>query len=295
MNATNVSNTVLHRLAEEFGDLTPEAQKAARYVLDNPRDVGVSTVREIATAAKVKPNTVVRMARQVGFEGYDDFREPFRDAIRNGQVTFPDRARFLQGIRKSGQMGEVYADMVQSALRNIEETFSGITADTLTEAAQVIWDSRNVFTLGVGVNNANARNFTYLASTGMVQFHAIPRAGSVATDDLAWSDERDVLIAITSAPYRSEVTGAVAVARDQGIKVIGITDGLSSPIYRNADYGFVVAVDTPQFFPSSVSTLALLETLLSFVIAHSGDDIVRRVDAFHSRRHRLGLYGEDQE
>ncbi len=93
MNGTNVSSTVLTRLAEEYGDLTPEAQKAAKYVLENPRDIGVSTVRELAVAANVKPNTVVRMARQVGFEGYEDFREPFRDAIRRGRVDFPDRAR----------------------------------------------------------------------------------------------------------------------------------------------------------------------------------------------------------
>ncbi|WP_424831980.1 MurR/RpiR family transcriptional regulator [Ruegeria sp.] len=290
MTDTNVSATVLTRLAEEFGELTPEAQKAARYVLENPRDVGVSTVREIAKAAEVKPNTVVRMARQVGFEGYEDFREPFRQAIRQGHVDFPDRARFLQEIRKSGQMGDLYADMVQAALRNIEETFAGITTEALTAAAQAIWNSRNVFTMGVGVNNANARNFTYLASTGMVQFHAIPRAGSVATDDLAWSDDRDVLIAITSAPYRSEVLDAVTVAREQGVTIIGITDSLASPIYRAADHGFVVAVDTPQFFPTSVSALALLETLLSFIIAQAGGEIVERVEAFHSRRHRLGIY-----
>ena len=111
MNDTNVSSRVLSRLSDEFGDLTPEAQKAARYVLENPADVGVSTVREIAEAAQVKPNTVVRMARQVGFEGYDDFREPFREAIRRGQVTFPDRARYLQDIGKSGHLGELYAEL----------------------------------------------------------------------------------------------------------------------------------------------------------------------------------------
>ncbi|MEM7378954.1 MAG: MurR/RpiR family transcriptional regulator [Pseudomonadota bacterium] len=292
MNDTNVSNAVLDRLAEEYRELTPEAQKAAKYVLDNPRDVGVSTVREIAEAASVKPNTFVRMARQVGFDGYEEFRQPFREAIRQGEVTFPDRARFLQAISKSGQMGEVYADMVQSALANIEETFANISADALTTAAQAIWTSRNVFTLGVGVNNANARNFTYLASTGMVHFHAIPRAGSVATDDLAWSDQRDVLIGITCAPYRREVIEAVAVAREQGVTVIGITDSRASPLYQEADHGFVVAADTPQFFPSSVSTLALLETLLSFVIAQAGDEIVARVEAFHARRHTIGIYAE---
>lgn len=295
MNDTNVSQSVLTRLSEEWSALTPEAQKAARYVLENPRDVGVSTVREIAEAANVKPNTVVRMARQVGFEGYDDFREPFRDAIRAGQVSFPDRARWLQDISRSGDLGGLYADMVGAAIRNLEDTFGGISPDQLREAAEVIWASRNVYTLGVGVNNANARNFTYLASTGMKAFHAIPRPGSTPVDDLAWADERDVLIAMTCKPYRTEVVEAVKIAKEQGIKVVSISDSPASPIVLPVDHGFVVSIDTPQFFPSSVSTIAVLETLLSFVIASASDEIVERVESFHHRRHQLGLYTKEPE
>jgi DNA-binding MurR/RpiR family transcriptional regulator len=79
----------------------------------------------------------------------------------------------------------------------------------------------------------------------------------------------DVLIAMTCRPYRTEVVETVEIAREQGMTVIGLSDSPASPIIRTADHGFVVAVDTPQFFPSSVSTIALLETLLSFVIAVS--------------------------
>ena len=293
MNDTNVSSLVLERLTDEWDALTPEAQKAARYVLENPADVGVSTVREIALAAKVKPNTFVRMARQVGFEGYDDFREPFRDAIRRGQVSFPDRARWLQDIRRSGDLGGLYADMVGAAIRNIEDSFAGITAAQLQNAAEAIWNSRSVFSLGVGVNNSNVSNFTYLASTGMTQFFAIPRPGSTATDDLAWADERDVLIAITCKPYRSEVIEALHIAREQGLTIVGISDSPASPVIRQADHGFVVSAETPQFFPSSISTIALLETLLSFVIAVSSEEIVERVEKFHKRRHELGIYHEE--
>ena len=293
MNGTNVSNSILERLAVELSELTPEARKAATYVLENPRDVGVSTVREIALAAKVKPNTVVRMARQVGFEGYDDFRAPFREAIRRGAADFPDRARWLQDIRKTGDLGGLYADMVRDVLANVEETFAGISTNDLKAAAHAIWASRNVFTLGVGVNNSNARNFTYLASTGMKQFHAIPRAGSTPVDDLAWADKRDVLIAITCKPYRSEVVEAVRIARGQGMTIVALSDSPASPIICDADHGFVVSVDTPQFFPSSVSIIALMETLLSFVIAVASDEIVERVETFHKRRHQLGLYYED--
>lgn len=234
------------------------------------------------------------MARQVGFKGYDDFRAPFREAIRHGAADFPDRARWLQDVRKSGALGGLYADMVQTALRNMEESFAGISIEQLIAAATAIWESRNVFTLGVGLQNSNARNFTYLASTGMVQFHAIPRAGSTPVDDLAWADKRDVLIAITCKPYRKEVVEAVRIAGEQGMTIIGISDSPASPIIRNADHGFNVSVDTPQFFPSSVSIIALLETLLSMVVSVASEEIVDRVEMFHQRRHQLGLYVEDQ-
>ena len=193
----------------------------------------------------------------------------------------------------SGDMGQLYADMVGSTLANVEETFARIDVAELQTAGKRLWQSRRVFTLGVGVNHSNARNFTYLASTGMTEFHAIPRAGSVATDDLAWCDERDALIAMTSKPYRTEVIEAVHVAREQGMTVIGISDSPASPIVTAAQHGFVVGVETPQFFPSSVATIAVLETLLSFVIAAASGTVVDRVARFHQRRHDLGIYVED--
>jgi DNA-binding MurR/RpiR family transcriptional regulator len=210
------------------------------------------------------------MARVLGFEGYDDFREPFREEIRRARASFPDRARWLQSFRarrtgpalcRHGQLGP--AQHRGDVRRHRRAPPQGSGRGHLGFA--------QVFHLGVGVNNANARNFTYLASTGMEQFHAIPRPGSTAIDDLAWADSRDVLIAMTCKPYRTEVVEAVQMAREQGVTVIGISDSPASPVVIGSDIGFVAAVDTPQFFPSSVSTIALLETLLSFVIASASE------------------------
>jgi len=287
------SAEVLASVVAGFEQLTPQVRKAAAYVLENPNDVSVCSIREIADAANVKPNTLVRLAQSIGFDGYDDFRMPFREEVRRGAVNFPDRVRWLQSIGRSGKLGGVYRDMVSTAIGNLEETFAGIDEVTLTSAARAIWRSRQIFTLGVGVNNSNAQNFTYLASTGMVQFFAIPRPGSTPIDDLAWADQRDVLIAMTCKPYRVEVVNAVQSARDQGVQIIAISDSPASPIIVGADHAFVVAVDTPQFFPSSVSMIALLETLLSFVIAVATPNVVERVKLFHDRRHQLGIYVED--
>jgi len=129
----------------------------------------------------------------------------------------------------------------------------------------------------------------------MVEFHAIPGPGSNAADDIAWADRRDVMIAITLRPYRREVVEAVRLAREQGVTVIALSDSPASPIAVAAQHRFIVAADTPQFFPSSVAVIALLETLLSFVIAVASPDVVARVETFHKRRHQLGLYLEDPE
>ena len=174
MNGTNVPNPAFSRLSEGLCDLSPEAQKAARYLMDNPNDVGVSSMREMARAAQVKPNTLVRLAQTLGFDGYEDFKKPFQDAIRKGPVGFTDRARWLQSIRQRGEMGTLLADMAASALNNIEATFAELNEAELKKAALSVWNSRQTFTLGVGVNAANAQNFSYLASTGMVNFHTIP-------------------------------------------------------------------------------------------------------------------------
>ncbi len=287
------SEVVLSKLSTAFDALTPEAQKAARYVLENPREVSVSTVREVAGAAQVSPNTLVRMARQLGFEGYDDFREPFRDAVRRGSAGFAGRAKRLQDARAAGGLDGLFAEMAASARANLEQTFAGLDAAELRAAAEAIWKARDVYVLGVGVNNANARNFTRLASMAMTRFHAIPSAGATPTDDVAWADERDALIAMTTRPYRVEVVKTVALARAQGVTVVALSDSRASPIIRAADHPFVVATETPQFFPSSVAIIAVLEALLSFVVASASPDIVERVDALHARRRELGLYDEE--
>ena len=300
MNDMNVQKSVaplpqevLQDLAVELRGLTPELHKAAAYVLEHPNDVGVSSIREIAEAAKVKPNTFVRMARSFGFEGYDDFREPFRDEIRRGQVNFPDRARWLQSLSKGGKLDRLYAEMTASAITNIERTFAATDAGRIKAAADAIVRARHTYVLGVGINHTLARNFTYLADMAVDNIQAIPRDGSLAIDDVSRAGADDVLLAMTFKPYRTEVVDAVEIARSTDVTIIGISNSAASPIVAGSDHGFVVQTDTPQFFTSTFATGALLEMLMAFVIADASPDVVANIEKFHDRRHALGIYCDE--
>ena len=87
----------------------------------------------------------------------------------------------------------------------------------------------------------------------------------------------------------------MTLAREQGMKTLCISDSPASPIILGADFKFNVSADTPSFFPSSIATIALLEALLSFVIAVADEKIITRVEEFHRRRHDLGIYRDTPE
>jgi len=301
MNDTTVPSALestqhlLEVVAAALPSMSPQTRKAATYVLEHPNEVGISSIREIAEAADVKPNTFVRMARNAGLSGFDEFRQPFKEELRQQSTPFPDRARWLQSLSASGKHSPLFAELASAAISNIETTFAATDAKTLKNAADAIVAARHTFVLGVGINHTLAQNFSYLASMAVDNITAIPRNGSLAIDDLVRAGSKDVLLAMTFKPYRNEVLEAVALAKQQGLTVIGITDSPASPLLASSDISFVVQTQTAQFFTSTIATSALLETLMAFVIADADTDIVNNIERYHRRRHELGIYHQDAE
>ncbi len=284
---------VVERLIERLPSLSPQLRKAARYVLDHPGEVGVSSISQMAEAAGVKPNTLVRMARAVGFDGYDGFRAPFRERIRAGRQDFPDRARWLQSIAHGGRYGELLTGMAGDVLSNIEALYAGVDAPSIKAAAERIVRARATYVLGVGIAHGPAHNFAYLAGMALGTVVAIPGNGSLPVDHLVRAGTRDVLLAVTFEPYRSEVVRAVGIAREQGAAIIAISDSLASPIAVGAEHAFCVPTDSAQFFTSTVALGALFETLMAFVVACAPPRAVASIERFHRRRRESGVYWDE--
>ena len=301
MNDMNVPSSdlttadVLRLLADALPDLTPEPRKAAAWLLENPAEIGVSSLRQIAEAADVKPNTLVRMARALDFAGFEEFRAPFRENLRSGRDSFPDRARWLQSLARGGHIEALVADMAGAALSGVEDLYASLDAGELKRAADLILGARRTYALGVGIANPVARNFSYIAGMALDGVTAIPQAGSLPVDDLARAGSGDVLLAMTFKPWRREVVDAVAAAHDQGIEVIAISDSLAAPIMAGAAHRFVVPTQTPQMFTSTIALSAFLETLLAMLIAQAGEQAVGNIEGFHDRRHRLGIYCDEDK
>ena len=280
---------ILQALTNALEEMSPQVRRAATYVLTHPGEVAVTSMRGIAEAAEVNPNTLVRMARAVGFGGYEDFRQPFRQQAADGTPSFPDRARFLQSINEGGRHGALLAGMAAAALGNVESLFAEVQAGELKAAADLINAARRAYVLGVGVAKPLAENFAYVAGMAVDNVTAIPTIG-LAIDDVARMRGDDVLVAMTFSPFRSEIVEAVRLADRRGVPVIAISDSWAAPIAAPAAHAFIVPDDSPLPFSSCIAAVALLEALLAFVVADSPADVVGSIDAFHAHRRSAGIY-----
>jgi DNA-binding MurR/RpiR family transcriptional regulator len=285
---------VVAALTEAFAGLPPALQAAARCIIDNPREAGVKSTRALAAKASVHPNAFVRLARQIGFDGYDEMRERFRDFLVSDDLGgFRDRARWLQELSAEGGSAAIVGEMAAAVDDNVERGFLAQDARKLEAICDRILVARRVFVLGMGSAYGLAYQFWYVARMAFGHVSPIPRHGSHPVDDLALIGEDDLLVALTFQPYRAETMDAVRLAKRRGAPVVGITDSVTSPLAREADQSVICPTSTPQFFQSHAAVTGVLETLIALLVSRAGEDAQARIDAFHQERLAIGIYEED--
>ena len=285
---------VTEALTQVFPDLPPALQAAARFIIDNPREVGLQSMRSLAAKASVHPNAFVRLARLIGFEGYDDLRERFRDFLVSDDLGgFGDRARWLQQLAAEGGTAGILSEMAGAVSDNLERGFVKQDPKHLEAVCDAILGARLVYIAGVGSAHSLAHQFWYVARMAFDNMLPVPREGSQPIDDLAHVGADDLLIALTFQPYRVETMAAVRLAKRRGAKVIGITDSITSPLAREADEVLVCPTSTPQFFQSQAAVTALLETLIAVLVGRAGEAARLRIEAFHEQRLAAGIYEEN--
>lgn len=291
----NDPETVIQQLQSAYASMAPRVRQAARYLLDNPNEIGVSSMRQIAQMADVPPNTLVRMAKSLGFDGYEELRAPFREAIKRGGDSIPDRARSLQDVSKSGRHGELFSQLAEASFDNIETVFAQTSVSDLRSAARRIVKARTAYVLGMGSCYSAMQGFFYVGRMAIPNLVFTPQQANLPLDDLARIGPKDVLFAATYQPYRRETVEATIEATARGATLISMTDSRASPIAAHADLLLLVPTRTPQFFPSTLAMVAMLENLLAFIVSETDADAVSSIEEFDSKRRAAGVYWQGAE
>src|SRR5690606_25136772 len=99
------SGPLAELLVERFETMPPQLQAAARYVLDHPKDVALMSMREQAHHAGVSHSTMMRLARWLGLDGYEDMRALYAEALRNSGTATAGHAAQREGEGGVSEVG----------------------------------------------------------------------------------------------------------------------------------------------------------------------------------------------
>jgi DNA-binding MurR/RpiR family transcriptional regulator len=274
---------VLQRLRTRFDALSPELQRAARWIADHPGETGLLSMRQQARSAGVSAPTMIRLARALGFTDYASLRRPFQDALTGRSIQYGRRASALQASPEAKGIERLAREISVAQGADLGSVLALNPPARLEAAVDAIVAAKRVGFLGVRASFGIAFQFRYaynLIARNGVLFDGI---GGTVHDQVDALNPGDLLIAISQTPYSTPTVEAVNAAAKRGVAVLAITDSALSPLARRATHVLLFRADSISFFPSMIAPLALVELLIAWLAARGGRRVLRRLSEVEAR------------
>lgn len=273
------------RLSRIAATGTPALAQLAAWVLDQSSEVAFSSVRGLAGKAGVNANTVTRLAKELGYDGFDAFRADIRKALAQRAPSYAARAQALRSRTNT----DIFTEMLEANRANADLLHAPELLETLESCIDPLLGARRVHSVGVRSCYAIAHYFAYVGSMAFANFRESPAQPGAIMDQLSMAGPEDIVMAISFAHYSTEVVRACQIARDCGARVLALTDSHRSPLAVGAWKVVALPMAGPQLLPSLSTAFSVVEMLLSGMAARS-PDAVANVTAFEDRITRYGGY-----
>jgi DNA-binding MurR/RpiR family transcriptional regulator len=260
------------RIIKSFETMSGQLQLAARYVLDNPRDVALLSMREQARQAGVQPATMTRFAKHLDLAGYDEIREMYGAAVRDGDLGFARKAGVQVASQKSKGDKAQAAEMLMTLAGQINRLASDDRLEQLVAAAGCLAKARKIYCLGLRSSHSIAWHLHYVLSLIGDRSVHLDGPGGVGTDVLARAKTNDVLVAVSVLPYTRQTIELADHAGMQGLTVVAITDSEVAPLAQVAKHTIIVPTGSPSFFHTMSPAFVVAEILGAIVAGRSGED-----------------------
>ena len=247
-----------NKLLEISDGLPKRLQQCADFVERNTDIIAVSTVAELSKAAGVQPSAFMRFCSLMGFSGYSQMQRLFRE---NHVQRWPDYPTRLENLRASGEEtpSALLAEFVDAGRASLENLVGTIDAETLENAVAAIAKAPMIHIMGLSRAFPVATYLAYALEKMDVPAILHGKFGNLDHRHAILPD--DVLIVITFAPYSQETLKLAEFAKQQGNRIVAITDVPNSQLHAVNAMMLTVSEEDVGAFRALAAPLSLAITL----------------------------------
>ncbi|MFY9382018.1 MAG: MurR/RpiR family transcriptional regulator [Eubacteriales bacterium] len=263
---TNILNEIKSRMPE----MSKGQRRIAEYILNHYDRAAFMTAAKLGRQAGVSESTVVRFAIELGFDGYPELMRAVKDTVRS-KLTSVQRIEVTN--ERLGDSSPLEKTLL-SDIANIRATIEENNPDDFAAAIDEIIEAKNIYIAGVRLSSFIAQMLAYNLS---LVFDNVKCVNTESEDSIYEQmlriGEGDILIAITFPRYSRRIIKAVSFASAQGAKVIGVTDGVSSPIASRSDRLLFAKSDMASYMDSLVAPLSLINAIIVAIGRKKQDEL----------------------
>ncbi|TFC75640.1 MurR/RpiR family transcriptional regulator [Cryobacterium sp. TMS1-20-1] len=241
------------RIDGQYGDLSPQEQRVADFILDHLSDLAVYNATELARLSGVSKATVSRLFRRLGFQDSAEVREHARTLRRNGApVGGPGASAGTPSRLAAHLAGE--QENLRQLLQNLED-------GRLDAAARLIAHAGNVVVIGLRNSYPLALHLRQQLAQACDNVRLAPLPGQSIGEDLAGLGAHDVVVLFGFRRRTAGFGQLVAAIERRGIPLVLIAD---SSARRHADGAAVwleCPIDSASAFDSYATAMSLINLL----------------------------------
>ena len=268
-------NDIRDDVSARVAELTPAEKRCARVLLADYPAAGLGSAAGLARSAGTSTPTVLRFVARLGFGNYRDFQRRLREEATRAATAPVQRA--ARERRPAEDSGCAFRSAVTSRaalaghlLRTVPEAEFDAAVALLAARPRRVLVSGGFFT----------RHLAHLFAAQLSQLiRGVEFARDPLTQDIGkYLDltKDGVAVIIDFRRYEESARSLAMLARDQGAKIVLLTDHELSPTAEFSTVVLPVYVEGVPF-DSDAGLLILLESLIEGVFTALGESAIDRM------------------
>lgn len=267
------------RLQRKVPKLTKSQKMIANFILENPHNFAMSSVRELEKELHVSKSTIVRLAQLLGYSGFHEMKSVFLSGVRR---EISPIKRYKTYLSESSIEYDYLKLISQETISNIHTNLSLVDSEQYKKAIQLIEEARHVFTVGFGISTYFAEIASYLLNLVSIKANSMIYGGLTFAEQIVNFSQDDLVFAFSFPPYSTETIEAASYVNERDIKLVSVTDKVTNRIVQYSDVSLQVCVDSLSI-SNNFSTILIL--LLSIVTQIGQDFKKKTIETIESIEH----------
>jgi DNA-binding MurR/RpiR family transcriptional regulator len=280
----------LRELCSALPSLPSRLQQIGRFVAANDYDATTRSMRDLAAEAGADPAAFTRLAKALGYSGWDELRARLTEARR------PAQSRPFSGRAKGRHHGpSCDVALIGDKLEAEAASLTRIAAGPVARAAEALHAVSRIWIAGFRSCRSVAELLNYelrLFRPDAVQLVG----GSGPWDlDLGAFHRDDAVVVIGFTPYSGASVLSARAAHQRRATLVAIADSLTAPMAEGADHILLFeAAASPGFFPSLTGAIAIAQSLAAVTFSLGGAHAKKRLQDTETRLAATSQYVQEK-